>query len=222
MAIFDLDSTLYSTQARNHAILHEFAAGEDGPGLRAAAAGLEAHHMGWNPMSDLRRAGVVDEAALARLRRFWLERFFTSEYLRHDQPLPGASHFVNHVHRAGAVVVYLTGRPAVTMGPGTRQSLVAHGFPLGGERCHLMLKPDGAEPDLVFKARALEAVAELGDVVCAFENEPVNANLFATRFPTAVVILLDTMHMPDAPPLDPRIVRVKDFCLPAKPGSHAP
>lgn len=211
VAVFDLDSTLFSTQKRNLAILREWAAGDAPEGARLIVARLTDQDMGWNVMDDLRRHGFSHEPTLKELRRFWFERFFKDEYLLHDEPLPGAPEFVRDCHAAGGTVVYLTGRDEPGMGRGTRLSLERHGFPLGDERVALRLKPTFDEPDLAFKERVIEELKILGEVVAAFENEPANANLFCDAFPEADVIFLETVHSPNPPPLRERIVRVKDF-----------
>ncbi len=212
VSVFDLDSTLYSTQERNLAILREYVARDEAPGiLRQIVDGLEASHMKWNPMEDVYHRGFTDERGQKALRRYWYERFFSSEYVKHDRPMPGAVEFVREVYDAGACVVYLTGRPDKGMGAGTRASLEAHGFPLGGERALLLLKPEFSEPDLAFKRRAVEDIRALGPVYAAFENEPANANLFHDAFPDADIYFLETVCSPDPPPLRQRIVKVKDF-----------
>lgn len=207
--MFDLDSTLLSTAQRNLAILHEFA--KSVPAVARHIETLTAADMGWNVMDDLKRRGFDDEATLKLLRRFWFERFFTSDYLQHDEPLPGASDYVREIHDAGAIVVYLTGRDEPGMGRGTRDSLRAHRFPMDDARVVVRLKPEFKEDDLVFKRRATAEIAGLGAVLAAFENEPANANYFAETFPEADVVLLDTVHSPNPPPLLPRITRLKDF-----------
>lgn len=210
--IFDLDSTLFSTQERNHAILQEFLGEVGAPeDFRVVVEKILPADMGWNVMDDLRRRGFRHEATLDRLQKFWRERFFSDDYVRHDRPLDGAVDFVRAIHDAGALVYYLTGRDEPGMGRGTRRSLEAHGFPLGPDRVILRLKPNFEELDLVFKRRVLDELHHLGPVVAAFENEPANANLFAEHFPAATIVFLETIHSPDPPPLLPHIVRVTDF-----------
>ena len=209
--VLDLDSTLFSTQERNWAILCEFANARPVPELQAACGKLGPEAMGWNVMEDLKRAGFDDAATLDALRAFWFERFFRDEYLHHDLPLPGAVEFVKQAHARGAHVVYLTGRDEPGMGLGTRASLTGRGFPLEIERTDLMLKPQFDEPDLDFKRRAIADVRKLGTVLAVFENEPVNANLFADEFPDAEIYFLETVHSPDPPPLRARIMRLPDF-----------
>jgi predicted secreted acid phosphatase len=212
VVIFDLDSTLFSTQERNHAILQEFGTHPETPAeLRSVLEGIEKHHMGWNIMDDLRERGVGHEPTLIRLRRFWLERFFTDDYLRHDEPLPGAAAYVRELHAAGGTICYLTGRDEPNMGRGTRDSLRAHGFPIDVERTELLLKPRFEDDDLAFKRDAIRRIGLAGEVIAAFENEPGNANMFAEAFPHADVIFLETVHSPDPPPLLARIKRLKDF-----------
>lgn len=212
IAVFDLDSTLFSTQERNYVILREFAERNDAPmELRRVVERLRPSDMGWNVMEDLRRHGFEDREALRELRRFWFDRFFRDEYVLHDRPLPGAPEFVNEAHAAGATIFYLTGRDEPNMGRGTRESLRAHRFPLDEERVILRLKPRFEDEDLAFKRGVVEELRTIGQVVAAFENEPANANLFAEAFPEAHVLFLETVHSPNPPPLAPRIVRLKDF-----------
>lgn len=214
LMIFDLDSTLISTQHRNHVILGEFVHHVGAPAdLVQVIDKIKPCDMGWNVMDDLRRRGFRHEPTLSRLRGYWRARFFRDEYLRHDLPLPGAVEFVRAVHDAGAGIVYLTGRDEPGMGRGTRKSLKTHGFPVDGERVQLRLKPSSREDDLAFKRSALEGIREHGEVVAAFENEPANANLFLEAFPDARVVLIDTVCSPDPPPLAPGIVRLKDFVV---------
>ena len=210
--IFDLDSTLFSTQERNHAILGEFVAQIGGPDdFKALVARLQPADMGWNVVDDLRQHGFRHEPTLGRLKAFWFKRFFHDDYLVFDEPLAGASAYVNAVYEAGATVYYLTGRDEPGMGKGTRLSLAKHRFPLEGERVILRLKPSFEEADIAFKRRVLSELHHLGPVLAAFENEPANANLFAEHFPDAEIFFLETIHSPDPPALWPRIIRLKDF-----------
>jgi hypothetical protein len=212
--VFDLDSTLFSTQRRNHAILREFAVDVGAPeDFHQALEKLTPADMGWNVVDDLRKRGFRHEPTLARLRQFWYARFFKSEYLRHDEPLPGATEFVNACHAAGATIFYLTGRDAPNMARGTRLSLAMHGFPTDqeAERVILRLKPRFSDDDLEFKRHALEEARGLGVVVACFENEPANANLFHEAFPEAYILFLETVRSPNPPPLRDGIVRLKDF-----------
>src|SRR4051812_30415554 len=107
--VFDLDSTLFSTQKRNHAILQEFARDVGAPrDFFTAFEKLTAADLGWNIMDDLRTRGCRHEPTLSRLRQFWMARFFRDEYLHHDEPLEGAVEFVTAAYEAGAVIYYLT------------------------------------------------------------------------------------------------------------------
>ena len=213
VTVFDLDSTLFSTQERNWAILREFVAerAAERAELAQVVERIRFEEMGWNVMDDLRRRGFRDSRTLKELRGFWFRRFFQSRYLHHDVPVPGAREYVREAHDAGALVYYLTGRDEPNMGDGTRASLRTHDFPLDGERAILRLKPRFDDQDLAFKRSVVGELRALGEVVAAFENEPANANLFAEEFPAAEVIFVDTVCSPDPPPLAPRVVRVKDF-----------
>jgi hypothetical protein len=212
IVVFDLDSTLFSTAERNLRILHEFAREPDTPDeMCQMIAELDVSHMGWNVVSDLAKRGYADHGILGRLKEYWYDRFFTDEYARTDEPLPGAVAYTHQCADAGALIYYLTGRDEPNMGVGTRDSLRAHRFPLDVPHAVLRLKPRFEMQDLAFKREVMTELHDLGQVIACFENEPLNANTFAEAFPAAHVVFLDTVHSPDPPPLDSRIARLKDF-----------
>lgn len=211
VVVFDVDSTLLSTAARHLAILRAFAQVEQDPELIELAGTLTPQDFGWTVDAPVRARLHRPAPFYEALERFWFDGFFSSAFLSHDRPTPGALDFVKQVHRAGALVYFLTARNAETMAAGTLQSLHTLGFPLTTGRTVLHLKPHGRLSDKAFKTAALNDIARLGTVVATFENEPANANLFAQRFPDACHVLLDTVCSPGAPPADPTIVRVQDF-----------
>jgi hypothetical protein len=214
VCVFDLDSTLFSTAARNLRILRDFVAELDGrqPELAALVDALGVSDMGWNVHDDLAARGVQDRQLLARLKRFWRERFFSDPYLEHDEPVPGAAAFVEACHARGALIYYLTGRHVGGMEIGTVRSLREHGFPFWRGRCVLHLKPSFEMNDRAFKDEALADIRSYqGEVVATFENEPGNANLFLAAFPDALHVLLETIHSPDAEAPSERLLRTRDF-----------
>lgn len=213
IVVFDLDSTLFSTAARNLRILHEFAAafGDQHSGLIEAASRLSLADMGWNVAEPLRRAGFEPNKSLID---FWKDRFFTDEYCALDEPAPGAVAFVNAIFEAGALVYYLTGRHQHGMELGTVKGLMAHGFPTLSGRAVVHLKPDFTTPDKDFKDEAIRRIHDLGGRVYAtFENEPGNANLFARTFPGAMHFWIQTIHSPEAENPRDDLIRFTDFRL---------
>lgn len=212
--VFDLDSTLFSTCARNLKILEDFVAarGADHPLLREIWPTLTEADMGWNVADSLQERGVEDEVLLSDLRAFWGARFFTDEFCELDTHVPGAPEFVTACHDAGAFLYYLTGRHVGGMEKGTANALVAHGFPLWTGRATCHLKPDVYANDREFKTAALEQIRGLrGEVVATFENEPGNANLLLEAFPDARHFLLDTVHSPEAEAPDSALIVIEDF-----------
>jgi hypothetical protein len=216
ICVFDLDSTLFTTAPRNLAILREFLSDHCGehPHLSEIAERIGLDDMGWNVYQDLRRFGVDDAILLERLKDFWFERFFTDDYLAHDEPVPGAAEFVLACHARGSLIYYLTGRHVGGMEVGTVRSLSKKGFPFWRGRCVLHLKPSFEMPDTAFKDDALHDIRSYqGEVVATFENEPANANLFLRSFPGALHVLLQTIHSPGAEPPSPALVQTRDFTL---------
>lgn len=216
ICVFDLDSTLFTTAPRNLAILQEFIASHrvEHPHLSDIGKRIGLDDMGWNVYQDLRRFGVEDSFLLERLKEFWFERFFTDDYVLHDEPVPGAAEFVLACHARGALIYYLTGRHVGGMEVGTVRSLTTKGFPFWRGRCVLHLKPSFEMNDRAFKDDALSDIRSYrGEVVATFENEPGNANMFLRAFPRAIHVLLTTIHSPEAEAPARELVTSADFLL---------
>lgn len=214
VAVFDLDSTLFTTAPRNWAILQEFLRAPGREALSKQVAALRAEDIGWNIQDCLRERGIGDVALWNELRRFWSDRFFTDEYVLHDKALAGAAAFVTACHSRGALIYYLTGRHVGGMEVGTVAALRSEHFPFWRGRCVLHLKPSFEMADAAFKDDAVADVRSYrGEVVASFENEPGNANMFLRAFPGALHFLLTTVHSPNAEPGDPALIRSADFLL---------
>jgi beta-phosphoglucomutase-like phosphatase (HAD superfamily) len=212
VAVFDLDSTLFTTGPRNFAILQEFLGEPGREGLARELAQLRQEEIGWNIQDCLRQRGIGDRALWDELRRFWTARFFTDAYVLHDRALPGAAAFVTACHTHGALIYYLTGRHVGGMELGTVAALRSEGFPFWRGRCVLHLKPSFEMGDAAFKDDAVADIRSYrGEVVATFENEPGNANMFLRSFPAALHFLLTTVHSPNAEPGDPQLIRSPDF-----------
>jgi beta-phosphoglucomutase-like phosphatase (HAD superfamily) len=216
VAVFDLDSTLLDNRPRQAAILRDY--GEEA-GLPALRAARPEHFASWDLARALERAGLGRAEARRHagpFREFWEERFFTSRYCRLDVPVPGAPEFAQAVHRAGARIVYVTGRPA-SMRPGTLEVLRAFAYPLpDGAAVTLLMKPGEALRDDAWKAVARDAVEARGTPVLVLDNEPAHLNAYARAWPAALAIHLDTDHSERPVEVDPSIPSVQDLRLPAE------
>jgi hypothetical protein len=211
VVVFDLDGTLFDNGPRTWNILAEFAEASGRGALRRALNGLRATGLPYLLTDTLRLAGVTDDQTLEEARTFWGHRFFTHTYQTLDVPLAGARRFVEEVFKAGAVVVYLTGRDVPGMAVGCVQSLHDHGFPVALARTALVLKHDFDTPDIDFKTEAVEFITRLGTVVASFDNEPGNVNMFLKRWPSSLSVLIETTHAPGAPALADGAARAPDF-----------
>lgn len=213
VAVFDLDSTILDNRPRQALILRAYGRAA---GLPALLDARPEHVDGWDLGRALRATGL--SAAEARVhaepfRRFWGDRFFTSRYCRHDQPVPGAPEFVRAVRAAGARIAYVTGRP-VTMRPGTVQVLARNGFPLSdGAAVTLLMKPGSALGDDAWKRLARELVESRGTPALVLDNEPAHVNAYARAWPAALAIHLDTDHSDRPVAVDPAIPSVADLRL---------
>ena len=107
--------------------------------------------------------------------------------------------------------MYLTGRDLPLMGIGSFRSLRDSGFPIGVPRDGARLQ--ARRRDCRRGVQALEApkLARVGAIVASFDNEPGNCNTILAQNPECESVLVDTQHLPGAPPLDPRVHVIADF-----------
>ena len=214
IAAFDLDSTLLDNRPRQAQILREYGRWA---GLAPLRSARPEHLEGWDLARAARRAGLSRAEAdvhAAPLRRFWEERFFTSEACRLDVPVPGAPEFARAVRASGCRIAYVTGRPAA-MEPGTLHVLRRFGFPRPDDAAvFLLMKPGEALRDDAWKVIAREAVERLGRPVLAFDNEPAHVNAYARAWPGALAVHLDTDHSGRPVEVDASIPSVADLRLP--------
>jgi len=215
VVVFDIDDTLCSTKTRHLRILREFAAqktlSEVHQGLAETLSDLKPHDLRYSITDTARAANVTDPELLDGLKAFWQDRFFKNEYLSADAPIPGAPEFVRAVVDAGGTAVYLTGRDE-TMREGTLGALQAAGFLLpDGGKVRLVLKPRYGMDDLAFKQESLQAIAKLGAVIAAFENEPSYINAMRERFPAMTAVLLKTQHSGKPVEPHPEVIEAFDF-----------
>ena len=154
---------------------------------------------------------MTDVERIAEAHAFWRDRFFADGHLHHDKPIPGAVEFARACYDAGATLVYLTGRDLPLMGIGSFRSLRDNGFPIGVPGTELVLKPDAEMDDEAFKRLEAPKLARVGAIVASFDNEPGNCNMILAQNPECESVLLDTQHLPGAPPLNPRVHVIADF-----------
>lgn len=215
VVIFDLDDTLVRTAFRNQAVLKDWTETEAGKPYAAGFATLKLEDIGWGIDGALTKMGVPAELQKDAIK-FWVNHFFTSDYLRYDKPNPGAVSYVKAVLAAGGHVVYLSGRNDASMRPGTEASLKACGFPWdpSSRTVTLELKHDKGGSDAEFKRVAAKQVAKLGEVVAVVDNEPANVNAMHESLPGAIAVFLDKPHSPNPPPLDKGVDTAPDFPTP--------
>lgn len=214
LAIFDLDGTLFDNRTRTVFILREISEKFDqkAPELAAAFESFQnLSRIDYSLDKTLARMGVRHPAEIAFIKQEWARRFFSDEYQRYDMPIPGAKAYVERVHKAGATVIYLTGRDVGRMLVGTTEVLRLYGFPVGVAGTMTIVKKEFEQDDEIFKKEVSEYIDRLGEVTAIFENEPANSNILQARFPGADSFFVLTQHKPDAPALRPGIRRIKDF-----------
>ena len=214
LAIFDLDGTIFDNRTRTIFILREISEKFDNKAPELSAAFEDFQDLSivdYSLDTTLARMGVRHPAEIAFIKQEWARRFFSDEYQKYDMPILGAKAYVERVHKAGATVIYLTGRDVGRMLVGTTEVLRLYGFPVGVAGTMTIVKKEFQQDDEIFKKEVSEYIDRLGEVVAIFENEPANSNILKARFPRAASFFVLTQHRPDAPGLKPGITKIKDF-----------
>ena len=210
-AAFDLDSTVLSNKPRQARIVREFGRERGIAELTRCGPGSI---VTWDLRDTMQACGLSREEAeryVRDLRRFWLDRFFTSEYCREDEPIPGAAAYLRRALGAGGQILYVTGRH-VGMEAGTLDAFRRAGFPMpDGSRVELWLKPRLSDDDDRWKELCQERLQNLSGIACAFDNEPIHVNAYKRSFPDARVVHLDTDHSGRPVEVRPDVPSIVDF-----------
>jgi len=213
--VFDLDGTLLDNRPRFVRILHELA--ESWSATRTELSkkleGANVDGIVYGLRENLVALSIDDPTIEAEAFEFWKARFFVDAYMKYDVATKGAVDFANACYRAGATLVYLTGRDLPNMALGTFASLRDCGFPIGVVGTSLVTKPAFEIPDADFKRDVAPDLDRHGRVEATFDNEPANTNLFIEHHPQARNVFLDTHHAPAPPALDERAVIIDSFEL---------
>jgi hypothetical protein len=214
VVLFDLDSTLLDNKPRQARILREFGADH---GVHELTACTAAMFVDWSLRKPMQSCGLSSERIQAlepEARRFWRERFFTSSYCEDDIANPGACDFVARVRSSGVRIVYCTGRHT-PMREGTVRCFAREGFPLpDGSQVHLLMKPSFELHDDEWKVIARAHIQELGELLAAFDNEPIHINSYHEHFPAATCVHLLTDDSARGVHVLPGVISIRDFILP--------
>ncbi len=202
--IFDLDSTLFSVSPRTQAILRrladeDFFRSQYENGARWLR-GVEVRPGDWGIRALIERHNPDGPFEMFHaIRDFWKAKFFSSDYLHHDEIYPYADEYVRHLESLGAEIFYLTGRPEASMRAGTLAALEKWKFPLDSH-AHLLMKPSEVEADEHFKTVTLKRMAPVYDHIWFFENEPLIIQEVRAVLPQIRIVYVETVHSGKATP----------------------
>lgn len=212
--VFDLDSTLFCTSGRNKRVFEAYLSKQDGYPehwgmlLSELSPSVQEYGIPKTFCKILISKGWEKEDAIAEAKTLWaqyqdhwMKEFFAGENMALDEAYQGASDFVGKVQRAGREVVYLTGRDSPRALDGTLEALKKSGFPVG-KGTHLRLKPSSEMGDAEFKDLACSSLAEEFEVEVFLDNEPENLEIFAKRFPEALIVFYHSIMSPRSPSSD--------------------
>jgi hypothetical protein len=199
--LLDLDSTLYEVGPRTLRIIQEWLPTYSNKlplDLKIALENLAPGQVGYSLKDTFANLGFPVatrelETISADLKTFWWDRFFSSDYLLHDRPYPGAVEYANHLYDLGAELCYLTGRSELRMRKGTETNLLRDGFPFQIEGTQLLMRQQDDWSDERHKSHQVAKLAQKGFPIASFENEPVNLVTLSKLIPHAAHIFVDTV-----------------------------
>lgn len=128
-------------------------------------------------------------------------------------PMPGAAGYLRALEKAGARIVYLTGRPEEARAA-TEKVLRALGVPRDARHRLLMNRLPPGRPIVESKRAARGEILKVGTPVAFFDNDLANVRLFRRQYPGAQVVRV-AGHSASADPEPQRgldeVAVVKDF-----------
>jgi phosphoglycolate phosphatase-like HAD superfamily hydrolase len=203
--VFDLDSTIFCVDARSRSIFASFLREHSGaPQLwhRVHAAWKRVHHsysIRETIENVLREIGEGSQSLKLSFKiwqefeDYWLQHFFSSRFMIHDEIYLGAKEFLEEIHKLEVKIIYLTGRDTISSALGTRESLKRFGLPYYEGQLILKPGPRGNLGDLEFKTKAAEILSHQYEVLMAIDNEPENLIPMAKYFHKADIIWMLTV-----------------------------
>ncbi len=199
VVVFNVDGTIFDNRPRSQAILRDFveAGGDSLSEITDSVYALRADSIDYYVVDSFRGAGIHNLFFLESALKFWADNFFSNQYVRHDVPIGGSVGYLNRLHEAGAMIVYISGRGLPNMLEGTIEALHRAGFPIATSRTLLVMKPTPRENNYEFKRREFARINQLGRVVAAFENDPRAGEAMARSFPRAEIVLIRQPHPKD-------------------------
>jgi hypothetical protein len=215
LVVFDLDSTLFDLTLRTRRIVEQFGVSSMNrslfPDECEALKNFANQTTDWDLIPPLKRIGLgTDTPFFLALSAYWTTQFFSNDFLHYDSPLPGASEFVGQINRAGADIMYLSGRHLPKMSEGTLQSLLQHDFPVATANTTTVLKPSADLDDAQFKLARLREVVGSYEKIWFFENEPQILNLISRQIPEIRLVFVDTTHS-GKEPLQVKVDRIQRY-----------
>lgn len=197
--VFDLDSTLYNVTPRTQRILETLSSHpyflENYPDEAGHLKNVKLVATDWGIKSALERHKLKASIGFfERVREYWMQLFFSSDYLTIDEPYAGAVEFVNAIFTTGVPVYYLTGRDQIRMGKGTHEALKKSGFPHNEHFDNVYMKPHQELNDAEYKRDVLTQMSQDFEQIYFFENEPVIIHMVRSALPDVQIIFVDTIH----------------------------
>jgi predicted secreted acid phosphatase len=214
--ILDIDDTVVETSSRTKEILGRFLLEhvEANPGdewVLEMVSDITPSQIEYGIEDTLRAAGLEGLGIEEEFKQYFLEHFFSNEFLSEDQVRPGAVDFVKTLLAMGVKVKFLTGRLKGDMEAGTIDSLRELGFPIDDAGVDLFMREDPNETDADFKARAQYEIADGGMVIGVADNEPENLAVAARAFPRAGLFFVGGKHISSADLLPRGTTFIQDF-----------
>ncbi len=200
-AIFDIDGTLLDPFPRQLAVYEEILVPKFHlPPVHMLDVRAKPYFIG-----DLIPELKKDSSKFKQVVEVFLDHFLSTEYLHLDQPYPGATAFVNDIHKLGLGILYLTSRHLngkYSMADMTIETMGDVGFPIGPSVEVLFgFKSNITDDDYEFKKKSAQRFKANKFQSCIFfaDNETKMCQIFQEEFPECFIVRFESAQSKNLP-----------------------
>lgn len=185
VVVFDIDNTLFDSRARTAAAANVY--GEQ-HGIQALID-LLPEDVGLNGTETAKKAGITNAAVIKDFSKFWSAFFFDGAHYDFDTPIASTIAWAKAAKKAGAEVVYLTGREQKAESD-TRAQLEAAGLP-DTDAKHVISKPATAGATPAFKASEFQKLTKTAHVAWFLTESQRDIAAVQQAVPRVPCVVLD-------------------------------
>ena len=188
LVIFDIDDTILDTYSRRFFIYKNYLTKTFH--LPEISSNLQKENYNFIPL--IKNDNNYKESD-TEIKNFYLKLLFSEPLLYMDTPFLGVTRFFKSLSASLTVpIIFLTGRPEITMKKATYEILTRYQFLTSqNDKDRLVMKSNPKIPDTIFKKLQLKHILNIfpQEKVIIFDNESENCKIFNEILPDDAMIV---------------------------------